>query len=66
MNQKIENIGDNYHRLIGFCRFLVRVDNWTADEILSLLESPYRWQAEYTFYYENQEDMDSGKLTNGD
>jgi len=66
MSQKIEIIGDNQSELLAFCRFLVRVDDWTAEQILALLESPHRWQAEFSFWQENKEAMENGELTNGD
>lgn len=66
MAKQIETIGDNYEKLVIFCKFLVRMDEWTAEQILGLLDSPHRWQAEYTFYWENKDAMDSGELTNGE
>lgn len=61
----MEIIGTNYSELVAFCRFLVRVDSWTAEEILGLLDSPSRWQAEYSFWQENKTAMENGELPNG-
>lgn len=64
MSQKIETIGDNYEKLVIFCKFLVRMDGFTGPEIIDVLDKPWKWQAEYTFYWENKDDMESGKLPN--